>query len=229
MTRILVAYASKMGGTEAIAIAIGEELRRAGLDAHVHNARDVKNTDGFDAAVIGSAVYTGRWRPEAVALLARQADQPRPIPTWLFQSGPCGPDARTTQLAAPKRVRGLAGRVGAAAPVTFGGRIQSGTEQGALARRMSRGPTAGDFRDFDRIRRWANEIATALFCRSTRRDVASIARITHPPWGSRRRLGGGLSAMGDVWLTRRVDGPAAELRSSAVSEEPVAALTFRLL
>ena len=163
MTRILVAYASKTGGTEAIAIAIGEELRRAGLDAHVHNARDVKNTDGFDAAVIGSAVYTGRWRPEAVTLLAGHADQPRPIPTWLFQSGPGRSDATTKQLIAPKRVRWLAGTIGAALPVTFGGRIQPDIAKAVLGGRLSKGPTVGDFRDFDRIRSWANEIAAALY------------------------------------------------------------------
>ncbi|MEP6979439.1 MAG: flavodoxin domain-containing protein [Nakamurella sp.] len=161
MTSVLVAYATKMGGTKDIATAIGAQLAGTGLNVTVRDANDVKALDGYDAVVIGSALYTGRWRGEAVAVLARQAEKGAATPVWLFQSGPCGgpvPDVTP----APKRVQQLAAAVGAAAPTTFGGRLEPATARGFVARRMAKGRLAGDFRDFDAIRAWADDIAATL-------------------------------------------------------------------
>ncbi len=162
MTRVLVAYGTKMGGTRGIAEVIGEELTSAGFAVEVNDARDVRDTSGFDAVVIGSAIYTARWRPEAVKLLARHAGRAKAMPTWLFQSGPCGNDAKPLQLAAPHRVTRLADTLGAQAPITFGGRIEPCTAKGFIAKKMAKGPLAGDFRDLDRVRGWAHDIAVHL-------------------------------------------------------------------
>lgn len=162
MTTVLVACASKMGGTREIGIAIGEELHTAGLLVQIADARQVSGLDGVDAVVIGSALYGGRWRPEAVRLLEKACALRRPIRILLFQSGPCGPDARTKQLPAPKRVSKLASAAGAVQPVTFGGRLEPGTARGFLAKKMAKGPTAGDYRDFERIRQFARSTATEL-------------------------------------------------------------------
>ena len=88
MTRALVAYATKMGSTKEIAEAIGQELQRAGIDVTVRAAGDEGSIDGYDAVVVGSAVYAARWRSEAVDLLARLADGRADRRTWIFQSGP---------------------------------------------------------------------------------------------------------------------------------------------
>jgi menaquinone-dependent protoporphyrinogen oxidase len=167
MIKVLVAYATKMGATKGIADAIGDELTRDGIDAHVHNAAEVNDLKGYDAAVIGSAIYTNRWRPEAIRLLSL-ADRGNPIPVWLFQSGPLGEDpetgegAKTMQVAVPTKVARLAESIGAPVPVTFGGRIEPATAKGFIAKKMAKGPMAGDFRDFDRIRHWADGIAEQL-------------------------------------------------------------------
>jgi menaquinone-dependent protoporphyrinogen oxidase len=168
MTNVLVAYASKMGGTRGIATAISEQLTLAGADVHLVSAADTVTLGGYDAAVVGSALYTGRWRPAAVNLLVRHAKAGTAIPVWLFQSGPCGPDA-THQLPAPRRVQKLAATIGAAAPTTFGGRLEPATARGFLGRRLASGPMAGDFRDFDQIRRWADGIAVQLALPATSR------------------------------------------------------------
>lgn len=162
MTTVLVACAGKMGGTREIGIAIGEELHAAGLTVQVGDAREVFELHGVDAVVIGSAIYSGRWRPEAVRLLAKVAALRPPIRVFLFHSGPCGPDARTEQVPAPRRVSKLAEAIGATRPVTFGGRLEPATARGFLAKKMATGPRAGDFRDFDRIRQYARSIATEL-------------------------------------------------------------------
>lgn len=71
MPRILVAYGTKYGATAEIAERIGAALRDAGADAEVPRAREVRSLDGYDAVVLGSAVYMARWRRDALRLLRR--------------------------------------------------------------------------------------------------------------------------------------------------------------
>ena len=71
MPRILVAYGTKYGATAEIAERIGAALRDAGADAEVRRAREVRSLDGYDAVVLGSAVYMARWRRDALRLLRR--------------------------------------------------------------------------------------------------------------------------------------------------------------
>jgi len=161
MIRVLVAYATKMGGTKGIADTIGDELTRDGIEAHVHDAGAVKDIKAYDALVIGSAIYANRWRPEAIRLLSL-ADRGNPIPVWLFQSGPLGEGAETMQVEIPKKVARLVEALGAPVPMTFGGRIEPATAKGFIAKKMAKGPNAGDFRDDGRIRQWADGIAEEL-------------------------------------------------------------------
>jgi menaquinone-dependent protoporphyrinogen oxidase len=163
-TTVLVAYASKMGSTQEIATEIAAVLAAAGLDARVRDAAEVSNLDGYDAVVLGSAIYTARWRPDAIAvlqLLAERADQLRPVPSWLFQSGPCG-DHADAPVPTPKKVAKYVGRIGTAPPVTFGGRLDPATATFFIARKMADGPLAGDYRDFDQVRQFAQSIAKRL-------------------------------------------------------------------
>ena len=165
MTTVLVAYASKMGSTQEIAEVIGVELARAGLDVQVRDACDVTTVHGYDAVIVGSAIYNTRWRSDAVRVVGLIVDKSEDVgssPTWLFHSGPCGDAAAEHDVVAPKRVRQAAHQLGIAPPVTFGGRLEPATAKGFLARKMAKGSMAGDFRDFDRIRAWADSIADQL-------------------------------------------------------------------
>ncbi|MCX9078211.1 MAG: flavodoxin domain-containing protein, partial [Candidatus Methanoperedens sp.] len=67
--KILVAYASKYGATTEIAEKIGEVLRQGGIDADVLPAERVEALNLYDAVVLGSAVYAGQWRREAILFL----------------------------------------------------------------------------------------------------------------------------------------------------------------
>jgi menaquinone-dependent protoporphyrinogen oxidase len=83
--------------------------------------------------------------------------------TWLVHSGPCGEGARDEQVQAPKAVERVIVPLGLSAPVTFGGRLDVEHATGPVSRWMgAEGPLSGDFRDWDRIRAWASDIAHKL-------------------------------------------------------------------
>ena len=52
--------------------------------------------------------------------------------------------------------------IGLAEPTTFGGNLDPARAPGRLARRVSDGDLAGDHRDWDQIRAWADHVADQL-------------------------------------------------------------------
>ncbi len=160
MTEILVAYATKSGSTKEIAEAIAERIRSASHEVTVQDAAQVRSIAAYKAVVVGSPLYVGRWRRDAVKLLQRNADVLARCPVFLFQSGPL--DAEPGPRQAPRSVRKIAARIGADEPVTFGGRLTPETAVGFIAKKMARGDMAGDFRDWDQIGRWTDVIAEKL-------------------------------------------------------------------
>src|SRR3990172_8954727 len=91
---VLVAYASKHGATEGIAMYVAERLRELGKDAEARTAEDVTDLGGVEAVVLGSAVYAGSWMKEAMELVHRSADAVALLPVWLFSSGPLGEEIK---------------------------------------------------------------------------------------------------------------------------------------
>jgi len=159
MTCVLVTYASKMGSTKEIADAIGGRLAERGLVVDVRAAASVDAVDGYDAVVLGSAVYATRWRPEAVRFVRRFREALSARVVWLFESGWVGKRPRTI-VATPAGQR-RAKSVGAPAPAVFGGRLDPALATGFLDRALAR-KLAGDSRDWDEIRAWADTVADAL-------------------------------------------------------------------
>lgn len=161
-TRVLVVCASKMGSTAGIADVLAARLREAGLQVDRDDAGRVQSLDGYDAVVLGSAVYLARWRPEAAAFLRRFQAELTGRPTWLFQSGPLDDSAEHTPPSLPKRIAARAERIGCRGFVTFGGRIDPERAESFVARRMVDAGLGKDFRDFDRVRAWADALSTEL-------------------------------------------------------------------
>lgn len=87
----LVTAASRHEATREIAEAIADGLNRRGVDAEARSVDQVTSLDGFDAVVIGSAIYMGRWLKTARELVSEHAAELSAMPVWLFSSGPLGP------------------------------------------------------------------------------------------------------------------------------------------
>lgn len=159
---VLVAFATKHGSTKAIAHAVGSKLHSAGLHARVLPASVVRDLTGYDAVVVGSAIYHDQWLWDGFRFLRRLRGQLRERPLWLFSSGPiggtpageallkarCGADTTVPDTLVPS-LRGLSIRGHA----TFGGRVDE-RAAGIFERYIPH----GDWRDFDQVRAWSRGI-----------------------------------------------------------------------
>lgn len=161
VAKVLVAYGSKMGGTAGIAEKVAEGLRSREHDVVLAPAGKVPRKVQFDGAVVGSGLYAGRWRREAVRLLRRLARAEAKPRAWLFHSGPLGDGHADDPQALPGKVQALAERLGAPDPVTFGGRLDP-ERAGAIGKAMARNGMAGDWRQLDQAEAWGGAIADEL-------------------------------------------------------------------
>jgi menaquinone-dependent protoporphyrinogen oxidase len=165
-TRVLVTYATRMGSTEEIARAIGERIPvtvdcAGSVDVTVLPMNRVRSLAGFDAVIAGSAVYLGRWLPEARRWLHANAPELAERPTWLFQSGPCGSAGATPQQVS-RPIAKLAFAIGIDLPVTFGGRLDPQKARNPFHRAVAMGPLTGDYRDWDDINDWTDSVVDQL-------------------------------------------------------------------
>ncbi|WP_433226824.1 flavodoxin domain-containing protein [Actinomadura formosensis] len=160
MMRVLVAYASERGGTAEIAEWVGAELRRTGAEADVRPAGEVTTLDGYDAVVVGGALYAGRWHREARRFVRHHVGALAQRPVWLFSSGPLDHTAEEKEIAPVRGVAKFAHRVGARGHATFGGRLDPGAK-GFMASKVAK-QSAGDYRDRDHVAEWAAGIAREL-------------------------------------------------------------------
>jgi menaquinone-dependent protoporphyrinogen oxidase len=158
---ILVASASRHGATDEIAQAIGESLRSQGLSVDVRRVEDVETVVRYDAFVIGSAVYMGRWLHSARRFVQKHADALALRPTWLFSSGPVGP-AQPTR-ANSLDIADLVEATGARDHHLFGGKLdrrELGVAERAVVGAM-RVPDS-DNREWYAVAAWATAIGRSL-------------------------------------------------------------------
>ena len=167
---VLVVYASRYGSTKGIAEFIAGRLRQHGLDAEAQSVDANPDPAAFDAVVIGSAVYLGRWMKEAAGYAERHRSSLASRPVWLVSSGPLtlrdgvtvdDPDV------VPHEVATLQDAIHPRGHRVFFGALDPG-KLGFAQRTMRHLPAAravlpeGDFRDWDAIGAWADEIAAAV-------------------------------------------------------------------
>lgn len=163
---VLVAAASKHGGTEEIAARIGADLVEHGVDAEVKRLEDVHDLADYEACVLGSGVYFGNWVKPARRFIDEHAAELAERPTWLFASGsiigdpPVGDDPNALRAGLAER---LVETTHAREHKLFAGRLDK-RRLGLAERlpvRMARA-REGDWRDWAAVDEWSAAIAHEL-------------------------------------------------------------------
>jgi len=157
---VLVTYASKRGGTKGLAEMVADDLKKEGLTVDILPTRQVKGVDGYNAVIVGGALYAFRWHRDAKRFVKRHTKDLRRIPTFFFSSGPLDDSATKKDIPPVKGVQALMARVGARGHVTFGGRLTpdaKGFPASAMAKKNS-----GDWRDEEHVKQWVISISPEL-------------------------------------------------------------------
>ncbi len=158
--RILVTFGSTRGGTEGLAQMVGDSLREQGVTVDVLPPRSVRHLDGYDAVVVGGALYAFRWHRDARHFVNRHMSELRGVPTFFFSSGPLDNSAAERDIPPVKGVQALIAQVGVRSHHTFGGRLTPDA-RGFIAGKMAV-KHSGDWRDADQVREWTTELLAAL-------------------------------------------------------------------
>lgn len=158
---ILLAASSRHGSTDSVAEVIAERLREAGYDVDVAKPENVTDVSGYDAFILGSAVYMTHWMSEAVDFTTRFRDALERHPVWAFSVGLSGlPKGSVTD---PHRIGPVLLAIDPENHATFAGRFDP-SRLSLRERTIARlgGASEGDYRDFDAVRAWADTIVARL-------------------------------------------------------------------
>ncbi len=162
--RILVAYASKYGSTGGVADAIGKELCSKGAAVDVLLMKNAVNLNSYQGVIAGSAIYMGKWLPEAVDFVKKNVEVLRQIPVayFLVCMTLCKPteENRVKVLAYLDAVLEAKPEVKPVGIGAFAGALDYNNLSWINKKILkSKGTPEGDFRDWKAIRAWADESA----------------------------------------------------------------------
>jgi len=144
--------------------AIAERLVELGFDAETQPVDEVRSLEGYDAVVLGSAVYVGRWMKTARTFAERHAVELSGLPVWLFSSGPLGPPEHPLPAQEPADIPSMMKLTGARGHRLFAGGLDLDRPE-------------GDSRPWDAIGAFADELAQRL-------QPWAAAIQPEPSWGS---------------------------------------------
>ncbi|MGJ3237192.1 MAG: flavodoxin domain-containing protein [Anaerolineae bacterium] len=166
MKRILIAYATKHGATAEIAVKVGAVLRQAGYELEIMPIEIVDDLDAFDVVIVGSAIYYGQWRKDAVNFLRDHQNDLREKAVWLFSSGPTGegdPVDLSQGVRYPEQLQDLIDSINPQSIALFHGELnlnQINRLERFIINRI-KAPT-GDFRNWEMVEEWAQSIVKSL-------------------------------------------------------------------
>ena len=158
---VLVAYATRFGSTQEVAGSIAATLRRVGLEVDLHPMGDVRSVDHYDAVVLGAAIYSAQWHPEAHRFLSQHREALAQRPVGVFTLGPLSTSAAAKRNSRRQLDNELT-KYPWFKPVAieiFAGKYDPSKPGLNVFERFL---PARDYRNWDAIRAWANALAAQL-------------------------------------------------------------------
>jgi menaquinone-dependent protoporphyrinogen oxidase len=175
LVKVLVAYASRHGATAGIAERIAQRLDAKGFDTTSVPVGEAESLEAYDAFIVGSAAYMFHWLKDATRFVKRNSDLLAQRPVWFFSSGPLGTDLVDDKgqdvfvSTRPKEFEELEPLVDIQGDHVFFGAWDPEVKPKGIGERFVRlmpatrdALPAGDFRDWDAIEAWADEIGDQL-------------------------------------------------------------------
>jgi menaquinone-dependent protoporphyrinogen oxidase len=160
--RILITYATRTGTTIVVAAVIGEILRSRGFSIDLKAVKKRPLVEGYDAVIIGSAIHRGNWLPEAVEFVKNNQAKLSQIPTAIFtvQMWHRG-DREARRQARAAYTASVWRMLTPVEEVSFKGNMNFSKLtffDPVMVKTMEGQTKEGDFRDWNKIRRWAQII-----------------------------------------------------------------------
>lgn len=158
--KILVAVGSKYGSTREVGRVIADTLGDQGFTVDFSDASDVRAVTAYDAVIIGSAVYGGLWRRDASSLVKNHRQELEARAVWTFS---VGMENVVIEGQPRDEAYSLTESIGGREHKRFAGALDAkklNIGERALIRALD--PPIGDFRNFDAVRAWADDIAVQL-------------------------------------------------------------------
>ncbi len=171
--KVLVAYASDCGSTSEVAEAIGQVLCDNSTTVDIRLVENVKDLSPYQAAVIGSAIHSSKWLPEAMKFVEMKQKALSQMPVAYFLT--CLTLYKSNDVTR-RRARSYLDPVLDAAPQVKP--VDMGLFAGVLdysklsfvvrmvmkSKMKKKGVPEGDHRNWDAIRAWAKGLGPKLLC-----------------------------------------------------------------
>ena len=171
-TKILVAYASRCGSTQGIAEHMGSVLRGKGLQADVQDMTNPGDLSEYSAAVLGSAVRSSQWLPEAMDFVDNNYRKLSTMPVAYFFTclTLCNP-TRDAHKQASSYLEPVTRDFSQIKPVTtglFAGALDYEAlpwpMRFVMRRKMEdKGISEGDYRNWEHIGAWSSSLGERFF------------------------------------------------------------------
>jgi menaquinone-dependent protoporphyrinogen oxidase len=165
-SKILVAYDSKHGATAEIAYRIFSSLQQEGHEAELLSLEKKTDPAPYDIIILGSAIYIGQWRKNAIKFLKKNEQLLSAKKTWIFSTGPTGEGETEVLLKGwkyPDNLKDIFEKIAPEDMIIFHGSIDEDklNKLEKLAIKMVKAPV-GDFRDWQAVDDWVKKISESL-------------------------------------------------------------------
>ena len=169
--KYLVAYESNCGSTAGVASTIGDVMCRRGAAVDVRYIKNITDISEYAGVVIGSAVKTASWYPEAILFVKDHQDYLKKIPVVYFLT--ClalysdtqqnreraqsyfNPVLKAVPEVKPRAMEAFAGALDYS-------KLNMVVRMVMKSKMEKQGVPEGDFRDFQKIESWAGNTVFKL-------------------------------------------------------------------